>query len=63
MRDVETMAGGHNHCEIRIENLRVPKENMLGGRGQGHLLGQAGSARRGSRTACAGSARPRWRST
>ena len=41
VRDVNTMAGHHNHCEIRIENLRVPKENMLGGRGQGHLLGQA----------------------
>jgi acyl-CoA dehydrogenase len=41
VRDVHTMAGHHNHAEIRIENLRVPKENMLGGRGQGHLLGQA----------------------
>ena len=41
VRDVHTMSGGHNHCEIRITNLRVPKENMLGGRGQGHLLGQA----------------------
>ena len=41
VRDVQTMAGHHNHAEIRIENLRVPKENMLGGRGQGHLLGQA----------------------
>jgi len=41
VRDVATMSGSHNHCEIRIENLRVPKENMLGGRGQGHLLGQA----------------------
>jgi acyl-CoA dehydrogenase len=41
VRDVKTMAGHHNHAEIRIENLRVPKENMLGGRGQGHLLGQA----------------------
>ena len=41
VRDVLTMAGHHNHAEIRIENLRVPKENMLGGRGQGHLLGQA----------------------
>ena len=40
-RDVTTMAGSHNHAEIRIENLRVPRENMLGGRGQGHLLGQA----------------------
>jgi len=41
VRDVETMSGSHNHCEIRIENLRIPKANMLGGRGQGHLLGQA----------------------
>ena len=41
VRDVPTMAGHHNHAEIRIENLRVPAENMLGGRGQGHLLGQA----------------------
>lgn len=41
VRDVTTMAGHHNHAEIRIENLRVPRENMLGGRGQGHLLGQA----------------------
>jgi len=41
VRDVATMSGSHNHCEIRIENLRVPKANLLGGRGQGHLLGQA----------------------
>jgi acyl-CoA dehydrogenase len=41
VRDVETMSGSHNHCEIRITNLRVPAENLLGGRGQGHLLGQA----------------------
>ncbi|MDQ3148180.1 MAG: acyl-CoA dehydrogenase family protein [Actinomycetota bacterium] len=41
VRDIETMSGGHNHCEIRIEDLRVPAANMLGGRGQGHLLGQA----------------------
>ncbi len=40
-RDVHTMSGGHNHCEIRITDLKVPKENMLGGPGQGHLLGQA----------------------
>jgi acyl-CoA dehydrogenase len=33
--------GHHDHAEIRIENLRVPKESMLGGRGEGHLLGQA----------------------
>jgi acyl-CoA dehydrogenase len=40
VRDVHTMSGGHNHCEILIEDLRVPAANMLGGRGQGHLLGQ-----------------------
>jgi acyl-CoA dehydrogenase len=41
VRDVETMSGAHNHCEIRIENLRLPADALLGGRGQGHLLGQA----------------------
>src|SRR5881409_576011 len=41
VRDVETMAGGHNHCEIRITDMRVPGSQMLGGRGEGHLLGQA----------------------
>jgi|SRR5688572_24162063 len=41
VRDVATMSGSHNHCEIRIDDLRVPAANMLGGRGQGHLLGQA----------------------
>jgi acyl-CoA dehydrogenase len=41
VRDVMTMSGHHNHAEIRIENLRVPRDRMLGGRGQGHLLGQA----------------------
>jgi acyl-CoA dehydrogenase len=41
VRDVETMSGAHNHCEIRIENLRLSNEQLLGGRGQGHLLGQA----------------------
>lgn len=41
VRDVETMSGSHNHCEIRITDLRVHKSKMLGGRGQGHLLGQA----------------------
>ncbi len=41
VRDVETLSGSHNHCEIRIADLRVHKDQMLGGRGQGHLLGQA----------------------
>ncbi len=40
VRDVHTMSGGHNHCEILLEDLRVPHANMLGGQGQGHLLGQ-----------------------
>jgi acyl-CoA dehydrogenase len=41
VRDVATMSGSHNHCEILIEDLRVHTSKMLGGRGQGHLLGQA----------------------
>jgi acyl-CoA dehydrogenase len=40
VRDVHTMSGSHNHCEIRITDLEVPTENILGGRGQGHKLGQ-----------------------
>lgn len=40
VRDIETMAGSHNHCEIILENVEVPAENMLGPRGQGHTLGQ-----------------------
>ena len=34
------MHGATGHSEILIEDLRIPAENMLGGRGQGHLLGQ-----------------------
>jgi acyl-CoA dehydrogenase len=40
VRDVETMSGSHNHCEIRITDLRVPASAILGERGQGHRLGQ-----------------------
>ena len=40
VRDVETMGGRHNHPEIKYNNVRVPKENMLGERGGGHKLGQ-----------------------
>jgi len=40
VRDIHTMSGSHNHCEIRITDLKVPKENMLGGQGMGHKLGQ-----------------------
>lgn len=39
-RQIETMHGSTGHSEIVIEDLRVHKDQMLGGRGQGHLLGQ-----------------------
>lgn len=41
VRQIETMHGGTGHSEIVIEDLRVHTDQMLGGRGQGHLLGQA----------------------
>jgi len=40
VREIETMHGGTGHSEIVIEDLRVHQSQMLGGRGQGHLLGQ-----------------------
>jgi acyl-CoA dehydrogenase len=40
VREVETMHGGSGHSEIVITDLRVPAANVLGGRGQGHRLGQ-----------------------
>ncbi len=40
VRDIDTMAGRGNHCEIKIENCVVPDSAILGGRGQGHRLGQ-----------------------
>jgi acyl-CoA dehydrogenase len=40
VRQIETMHGSTGHSEIRIEDLRVPSDHMLGGRGQGHMLGQ-----------------------
>ncbi|MGI9623541.1 MAG: acyl-CoA dehydrogenase family protein [Acidimicrobiales bacterium] len=40
VREIETMHGGTGHSEIVMEDLRVHKDQMLGGRGQGHLLGQ-----------------------
>jgi acyl-CoA dehydrogenase len=40
VRQIETMHGSTGHSEIRIEDLRVPDDRMLGGRGQGHMLGQ-----------------------
>ncbi len=40
IRDVETMAGGHNHCEIEYRDVRVGNDAILGERGGGHKLGQ-----------------------
>mgnify|MGYP001167708025 FL=1 len=40
VREIETMHGSTGHSEILIEDLRVHGTQMLGGRGQGHLLGQ-----------------------
>ncbi|NNE95994.1 MAG: acyl-CoA dehydrogenase [Acidimicrobiales bacterium] len=40
VRQIETMHGSTGHSEIEIEDLRLHQSQMLGGRGQGHLLGQ-----------------------
>lgn len=40
VRQIETMHGSTGHSEIVIEDLRVHESQMLGGPGQGHLLGQ-----------------------
>jgi acyl-CoA dehydrogenase len=40
VREVETMHGSTGHSEIRIVDLRVHTSQILGGRGNGHRLGQ-----------------------
>ncbi|MDP4511069.1 acyl-CoA dehydrogenase family protein [Nonomuraea turcica] len=40
VREVETMHGSTGHSEIHIQDLRVPDDQILGGRGNGHRLGQ-----------------------
>lgn len=48
LRDIHTMHGhtalgekiGATHAEIEIKNLVVPKDNLLGGRGNGFSMGQ-----------------------
>jgi acyl-CoA dehydrogenase len=40
VREVETMHGSTGHSEIVIKDLRVHDSQILGGRGNGHRLGQ-----------------------
>ncbi len=45
IRNIPTMAGeherfGYGHAEIRYEDVRVPKENLVGRRGQGFEIAQ-----------------------
>jgi acyl-CoA dehydrogenase len=41
VRVVPTMGHtGGNHCEVRYRNVRVPRENLLGERGQGFRIAQ-----------------------
>jgi acyl-CoA dehydrogenase len=40
VREVETMHGSTGHSEIVISDLRVHQSKILGGRGNGHRLGQ-----------------------
>jgi len=45
VRNVPTMGGderfGYGHAEVLYEDVRVPKDNLLGERGQGFLIAQA----------------------
>src|SRR4030088_1245850 len=46
LRNIPTMAGEHErfsygHAEIIYENIRVPKENLIGQRGEGFLIAEA----------------------
>jgi acyl-CoA dehydrogenase len=46
LRNIPTMGGdsekfGYGHAEILYEDVRVPKDNILGGRGQGFVIAQA----------------------
>ena len=40
VRDIETLAGKGNHCEVAYTDCRVSGDALFGGRGQGHRLGQ-----------------------
>ena len=58
VRDVETMSGGHNHCEIRLTDVRVPAGTMLGERGGATGWARCDLVPPGWPTACGGSVRP-----
>ena len=40
VRDVKVMGHQGGHCEVRYENVRVPRENLLGPRGAGFKIAQ-----------------------
>lgn len=40
MRDVKVMGEYHGHYEVLYDNVRVPKDNLLGPRGQGFKIAQ-----------------------
>ena len=40
VRGVPVWCRSSDHCEITYENVRVPRENQLGGRGSGHQAAQ-----------------------
>ena len=40
VRDVPVMGMLNGHCEVEYDNVRVPRSNLLGPRGQGFLIAQ-----------------------
>ena len=40
IRDVPVMGVASGHCEVVYDNVRVPRKNLLGERGQGFLIAQ-----------------------